>query len=75
MTSFKALSHNSGDHLIADLATEAADLEFLRCLYPELNNDKLLEAKERLDGYFEVVLQVFLDKYSESSIDDILKSS
>jgi hypothetical protein len=70
---------NPADNLIArhiDLTEDRADdLEFLRGLYPDLNNDKLLEVKERLDGYFEVVLQVFLEKYPKGSIDDSLKSS
>jgi hypothetical protein len=53
-----------------DLATHhAEDLQFLRGLYPELNDDRLLELKERLDGYFDVVLETFLEKYSKDNID------
>lgn len=79
MKYFKELPHNSGDYLTAQplglAEDQAEDVEFLRGLYPGLNNDKLLEVRERLDGYFEVVLQVFLEKYPKGSIDDSLKSS
>lgn len=75
----KGLFQHSQSRLIAwrfvSTRDQANDLEFLRGLYPELNNDKLLEVKERLDGYFEVVLQVFLEKYPKGSIDDSPKSS
>jgi len=41
------------------------ELELLKSLYPELTPDQLLEVKERLDGYFEVALQIFLRQEEE----------
>lgn len=58
-----------------DAATEASELNLLRDLYPELNSDQLLEAKERLDGYFEVALEVFLQRFSKDKIDDAPENS
>jgi hypothetical protein len=52
----------------------ASELALLRSLYPALTNDQLLEAKERLDGYFQVVFETFLDRYSECDIDDDLRA-
>ena len=37
-------------------------LAILKELYPELTADQLLETKERLDGYFNVVLKIFLER-------------
>jgi hypothetical protein len=54
---------------------QTSELSLLRSLYPELNNDQLLEVKERLDGYFEVVLETFLEKYSKPRIDDTSRAS
>ncbi len=53
----------------------ASELSLLRSLYPTLNNDQLLEIKERLDGYFEVVFETFLEKHSKENVDGALKSS
>ena len=63
------------DEQIESLPHHSEKLELLRKLYPELNNDQLLEVKERLDGYFEVVLEVFLAKSSKDSIDGSVKAS
>jgi hypothetical protein len=38
--------------------TDSEEIAILKDLYPELSHDKLLETKERLDGYFEVVLSI-----------------
>lgn len=48
----------------------AEELEFLHGLYPELNTAQLLEVKERLDGYFDVILETFLESYANRSVDD-----
>lgn len=45
-------------------------LDLLREIYPELNHDQLIEAKERLDGYFDVVLETFLESGAKANIDD-----
>src|SRR6478752_8141269 len=39
---------------------ETGDLDFLRGLYPGFTNDEILELKERLDGYFDIALKVFM---------------
>lgn len=49
---------------------EISDLDFLRGLYPELTSDQLLEVKERLDGYFDIALETFLEKQRQSSVDE-----
>ena len=53
-----------------DLVDNAETLDFLRSLYPSLTNDQLLELKERLDGYFEVALESFLELHPRDGIDD-----
>jgi hypothetical protein len=53
-----------------DLVDDAEDLDFLRGVYPKLSNDQLLELKERLDGYFEVALEVFLESHPGGTVDD-----
>jgi hypothetical protein len=58
-----------------DLEDETGDLDFLRGLYPGLTNDRLLEVKERLDGYFDIALEAFLEKTKQSSVDDLQQSS
>jgi hypothetical protein len=64
---------NPGRHF--DLADETKELELLRSLYPELSNDELLAVKERLDGYFEVVLSLFLKRFSNKNIDQPAEDS
>lgn len=49
---------------------EISDLDFLRGLYPRLTNDQILELKERLDGYFDVALKIFLRKQNKTHIDE-----
>jgi hypothetical protein len=53
-----------------DLVDNAEDLDFLRGVYPKLSNDQLLELKERLDGYFEVALEVFIESHPRGTVDD-----
>ena len=60
--------------LIVDAEQHASELALLRSLYPALTSDQLLEAKERLDGYFEVVFETFLDRCSKGDIDRDLKA-
>jgi hypothetical protein len=55
--------------LVVDAQQHALEWDLLRSLYPELTNDQLLEVKERLDGYFEVVFETFLDRHSKGDID------
>lgn len=50
------------------------ELAILRKLYPELGPDQLLETKERLDAYFEVVLSV-LNQPTNLTIDPDKTSS
>lgn len=58
-------SHKTGNKLTRpfDLAVENQELELLRTLYPELSSDQLLAVKERLDGYFAVVLEVLAERF------------
>ena len=53
-----------------DSSEDPDDIGFLRRLYPMLSNDRLLETKERLDGYFGVALEAFLERLGEGNIDD-----
>jgi hypothetical protein len=69
------LKNRQAAEQIDSLQQHSEKLELLRRLYPELNNDQLLEVKERLDGYFEVVLEVFLAKSSQNSIDGSVEPS
>ena len=44
------------------------EIAILRDLYPELDSDQLLETKERLDGYFEVVLSILKRSHPEEQL-------
>jgi hypothetical protein len=38
------------------------ELELLKTLYPGLPPEQLLDVKERLDGYFEIVLETYQER-------------
>jgi hypothetical protein len=50
--------------------SEFDGLAVLKELYPELTADQLLETKERLDGYFNVVLKIFLEHNKDNELID-----
>jgi hypothetical protein len=53
---------------IKSLDNNSEEIAILRDLYPELNPDQLLEAKERLDGYFEVVISILKRSHPEDQL-------
>jgi len=46
------------------------DLILLHHIYPDLNRDQLLEAKENLDRYFNLAVQIFLREQRRSELLD-----
>jgi hypothetical protein len=52
--------HNQTEDEVRD------DLILLHQVYPDLNRDQLLEAKENLDRYFNLAVQIFLREQQQA---------